>query len=70
MTITHEGNVWTLEGAWLERLVARVNFSDYESRMYFDRSLRDNGLYERLEAEGIADGDVISIEGMEFEYQS
>ena len=70
VTITHEGNVWTLEGAWLERLVARVNFSDYESRMYFDRSLRDNGLYERLEAEGIADGDVISIEGMEFEYQS
>ena len=70
VTITHEGNVWTLEGAWLERLVARVNFSDYERRMYFDRSLRDNGLYERLEEEGIADGDVISIEGLEFEYQS
>ena len=68
--ITHEGNVWTLEGAWLERLVARVNFTDYESRMYFDRSLRDNLIYERLEQLGITDGDVISVEGMEFEYQS
>ena len=70
VTIRHEGKVWTLDGAWLDRLVARTNFTDYESRMYFDRTLRENGLYERMEAMGITDGDIISLCTMEFEYQS
>lgn len=27
-------DVWCVSGAWLERLIADVNFADYESRMY------------------------------------
>jgi len=68
--VTRTDNVWLLEGSWLDRLVARTNFTDNESRMYFDRKLRENGVYERLEDMGIEDGHVISIQGMEFEYQS
>ena len=45
-------------------------WTDYESRMYFDKSLRDAGIYERMEALGIRDGDTISICGMTFEYKS
>jgi GTP-binding protein len=36
-------DVWVIEGGWLERLVRNINFSDYESRMYFDRMLRNSG---------------------------
>jgi len=61
-------DVWTIEGIWIERLMQNVNFSDYESRMYFDRVLRNAGVYKRLEDMGIADGDTISIYNMEFEY--
>lgn len=61
---------WVVEGPWLEKLVATVNFSDYESRMYFDRILREAGIFERMEAMGIKDGDTVSIYNLDFEYQS
>lgn len=53
----------------MDRLVSTVNFSDYESRMYFDRMLRDHGVYQRMEDMGIQDGDTISICGMDFIYK-
>ena len=68
--ITHDGRTWYLEGDWLARLVATVNFSDYESRMYFDRNLRSAGIYDRMEELGVQDGDTVSIYDIEFEYQS
>ena len=61
-------DVWSIEGAWMERLLQNVNFSDYESRMYFERVLRNAGIYQRLEDMGIKDGDVVSIYDLEFEY--
>ncbi|MCL2046603.1 MAG: GTPase ObgE [Oscillospiraceae bacterium] len=61
-------DVWTIEGLWLERLVSNVNFSDYESRMYFERVLRNAGVYQRLEDMGIKEGDTVSIYNMEFDY--
>ena len=63
-------DVWSLRGDWLDRLVARVNFSDYESRMYLDRKLRESGVYDRMEEMGLEDGDTISIAEMHFEYYS
>ncbi|MEG0875992.1 MAG: GTPase ObgE [Oscillospiraceae bacterium] len=63
-------DVWIAEGPWLEKLVATVNFSDYESRMYFDRLLRESGIFERMEEMGIKDGDTVSIYNLEFEYRS
>ncbi|NLH01100.1 MAG: GTPase ObgE [Clostridiales bacterium] len=63
-------DVWFVEGPWLEKLVATVNFSDYESRMYFDRMLREAGIFERMEAMGVKDGDTVSIYNLEFEYKS
>ena len=70
LTIRKEGDVWLIQGDWLDRLVARVNFTDYESRMYMDRKLREAGVYDRMEAMGLADGDTISIAEWEFEYYS
>jgi len=46
-----------------------VNFTDYESRMFFDRVLRSNGVFKRLEELGIKDGDTVSIYNMEFDYE-
>lgn len=62
--------VWFVEGPWLEKLVATVNFSDYESRMYFDRMLREAGIFERMESMGIKDGETVSMYNLEFEYKS
>lgn len=62
-------DVWTIEGPWLERLVKNVNFSDHESMTFFDRSLRNGGVFDRLEELGIHEGDTVSIYNLEFEYR-
>ena len=67
--IQHEGNVWVVSGMWIERMVGNINFDDYESRNYFDQILRRSGLFQKLEEMGIQDGDVVSIDELEFEYQ-
>jgi GTP-binding protein len=61
LDIQHEDDVWIIEGAWLQRLMANVNFSDFESRSWFDRILKQSGLYDRLEEMGIQNGDLVSI---------
>ena len=61
LEIHEEDHVWTVEGKWLERLIANVNFGDYESRMFFDKQLRECGLFERMEEMGVQDGDLVCM---------
>ena len=60
---------WVVDAPWLQRLIANVNFSDYESRNWFDQKLRQSGLFDKLEEMGIKDGDIVSMYDLEFEYQ-
>ena len=69
LTITPEDDVWIVEGPWLQKTMANVNFGDYESRNWFDRMLRESGLFDQLEEMGIQDGDTVSLYNLEFEYQ-
>ena len=69
LVIEHFDDLWVVEGPWLQRLVARVNFEDYESRMFFDRILREAGVFERMEALGVKNGDTVSMYDLMFEYR-
>ncbi len=69
LEITVEDNVYIIEGPWLQRLISNTNFGDYESRMWFDKMLRESGLFDRLDQMGIQDGDLVSMYNLEFEYQ-
>lgn len=69
LSILHEDDTWIVEGPWLQQLMANVNFDDFESRNWFDRVLRESGLFQRLESMGIQDGDTVSLYNLEFEYQ-
>lgn len=69
VTIEKFDETWVIEGAWLAQLMASVNFDDYESRNWFDKNLRQSGLFDRLEGMGIQDGDIVSLYDLEFEYQ-
>ena len=62
-------DTWVVDAPWLQRLMANVNFGDYESRNWFDKVLRQSGLFDKLEAMGIKDGDIVSLYDLEFEYQ-
>ena len=65
-----DGDVWLVEGRWLSDLMDRINFDDQESRLYFEKNLEQAGVYARLAELGIADGDTVSLDGLEFEYHS
>ena len=60
---------YIVEGEWIDRLFASINFDDYESRQYLDRRLRAAGVFDKLEEMGIKDGDPVVIGEMEFEYE-
>ena len=64
-----DDGTWIVEGPWLQRLMGNVNFADYESRMWFDKTLRESGLFQQMEDMGIQDGDTVSMYDFEFEYQ-
>ena len=66
--ITVEEGVYYVEGTWLERLIQSTNFTDYESRMFFDKTLREAGVYDKLEEMGISEGDTVDVEGYQFDY--
>lgn len=65
-----EEGVWSVQGEWLENLMGTINFSDQESLMYFERSLRDAGVYDRMENLGVSEGDTIVMYELEFEYRT
>lgn len=69
LTIEKFDDMWLVEGPWLQRLVATVNFSDYESRMFFDRILRESGVFARMEELGVRDGDTVCMYDLMFEYK-
>ena len=63
-----EDGMYFVEGKMMRRLVGSVNLEDYESSMYFQRVLRNKGIFRELEELGIKDGDTVDIEGLQFEY--
>ncbi len=66
--IEERDGVYYVTGSWPEKAVASVNFEDYESRMYFDKILRNAGVFEMLEERGIEEGDTVDVCGMQFDY--
>jgi len=69
VTIRRADNAaFIVSGEWAEKLVGRVNFSDKESLMYFERSLIRGGIIDRLRESGCEEGDTVNVCGMEFEF--
>ncbi len=67
-TIKRENDTFIVEGEWLYNLMGQINFDDYESLNYFQRILKNSGVFDELEARGCADGHTVSIYGFEFDY--
>lgn len=67
ITVEKVEDYYVVGGAWIEKIMAR-HTDDYESRQYMDRMLKNAGVYDRLEAMGIQEGDFVVIGDLEFEY--
>ena len=64
-----EDGVWLVDGPGLRKLMANVNFGDFESRGWFERKLQEIGVYSRLEELGVSDGDTVRLYNLKFEYE-
>ncbi len=63
-----ENNVYYVTGNWLMTVINSTNFDDYESLAFFEKTLTEAGIYERLAQMGIRDGDTVNIYDIEFDY--
>lgn len=68
ISIEIEDGIYYIKGSWIERVVSSTNFDDYESRMYFERTLRNAGVFDMLEKAGIEEKDTVDACGLQFEY--
>ncbi len=66
--VTRQGNDFFVEGKWLVKLVESVNFSDYESRAYFEKNLIRFGVIDALAEAGCEDGCTVHIEDFQFDF--
>ena len=68
ITARKEDGVWIVEGDWLKWLMSGINFDDRESLMYFEKMLREKGIFDKMRALGIGDGDTVSLYELEFDF--
>lgn len=66
----HRGDdgIYYVEAEWLYRLMGSINFSDRESLNYFERVLRQNGVFEKMQEYGVQDGDTVSMYDFQFDF--
>ncbi len=62
----HDGT-FAVEGAGIERLVARYDLDNEEALAHLERRLRGIGVLRALEAQGFAAGDEVQIAGVAFD---
>ena len=67
-TVRRENDTFYVEGDWLFNLMGTINFDDYESLNYFQKVLKNSGVFELLESHGCTDGKTVSIYDFEFDY--
>ncbi len=68
VTVRVENGTYFVEGDDLMRLMGSVNLDDRDSMSYFQRTLINLKVIEKLEQAGIEDGDTVNIYDFEFDY--
>ena len=68
-TITREDGMFVIKGEAVERVMRRVNIDDNESLYYFQKSLDELGVNQKLKEMGIKDGDIVKIDEYELEWE-
>ena len=67
--IEKEEGKFVIKGEAVERIMRRVNIEDNESLYYFQKSLDNLGVNEKLKKMGIQEGDIVKIDDYELEWE-
>ena len=68
-TINKEDGVYVIKGEAVERVMRRVNIADNESLYYFQKSLDELGVNQKLKEMGVKEGDIVKICDYELEWE-
>ena len=63
-----EEGIYYVEAPWLEPIMRTVDPDDYSSLQYFQRVLINSGIIAKLEEMGVNEGDMVNLEGFEFDF--
>ncbi len=63
-----EEGVYVVEGPRIERMLGYTNLEDEKGFLFFQRFMKENGIFQQLEDMGIQDGDTVRVYGHAFEY--
>ena len=63
-----EEGCYVVTGKELRRIMYSVVLDDVESLQFFQRTMEQNGVFDKLREMGIEDGDVVKIYELEFEF--
>lgn len=63
-----DDGAFVCSGKWLEKLCGRIYFDDRESLMYFQKSLNDAGIIDKLRDAGCTEGCTVRMFDIEFDF--
>ncbi|NLJ89088.1 MAG: GTPase ObgE [Epulopiscium sp.] len=63
-----DSSYYLVEGVGVEKMIGYTNFESEKGFAFFQKYLRDKGIIDALEKEGIKEGDTVRIYDLEFEY--
>ncbi len=63
-----EENYYLVTGVGVEKMVGYTNIDTEKGFAFFQRYLREKGIIDALEEQGIQEGDTVAIYGLEFDY--
>ncbi|MEY8390719.1 GTPase ObgE [Lachnospiraceae bacterium] len=63
-----EENVYVVEGPKIEKMLGYTNIDSEKGFLFFQKFLREQGILEDLEKQGISEGDTVRMYGLEFDY--
>ena len=67
--VEKQGKVFVVTGEAVDRIIRRVNITDYESLYYLHKKLDEIGLNKELKKAGVKDGDTVKIGNYEMEWE-
>ena len=68
-TIQNVDGKFVIKGESVEKVMRRVNIADNESLYYFQKSLDNLGVNQKLKEMGIKEGDIVQIGDYELEWE-
>ena len=68
LNVRKENEIYLVYGKRVDNLLKKINIDDYDSMIYFESTLREMEVFDKLKEMGIEDGDSVAVGDIVFEY--